>query len=198
MGKKAEIRHFEEKAKREFGDFLHHTCELMMKMKVDLPRVKVIYSGYEGEMSEEVYRATDIPSFLLALHRKQGPYAYEKLSALLISFCGEEGKKLVAEYEENLKSQLRPRVIPTQRKGKRFIVKVDGELTHTNELDFRNTLAKLFKCTPNDFLLEDIRTGCVEFIYIVPSEVAGNIQACISVCVNDFKKAKILLLTLEG
>ena len=198
MGKKAEIHSFEKKAKREFGDFLHHATELMMKMEVHLPTVKVTCSGYEEEMTEEACRATDIPSFLFALRGCVGPYAYGSISDLLISFCGEEGEKLVAEYEEKLEGQLRPRVISTQRNGKRFIVKVDGRLDQTKELDFRYTLAKLFKCSPKDFILEDIRHGCTKLTYIIPAEVAESIQAHIAMSVEELKNAKMLQLTLEG
>lgn len=199
MGKKAEIRGFEQKARREFGQFLHRANDLMKKTRVHLPDVKLTWSGFEEEeMSEEACRATDIPSFLLALRGNQGPYAYGTLSGLLISFCGEEGEKLVAGYEEKLECQLRPRVIPTQRNGKRFIVEVDGKLDQTKELDFRNTLANLFKCSPKDFILEDIRPGSTKLTYIIPAEVAKSIQALIAVSVEQFKNAKILQLTLEG
>ena len=198
MGKKAEVLDFEEDAKREFGGFLCRASELMEKTKVHLPNVKLTWSAYEDDMNEDACQATDIPSFLRALRGNQGPYAYRNLSALLKLFCGEEGEKLVAEYEKKLKRQLRSRVIPTQRNGKRFKVKVDRELNHTNELDFRNTLAKLFKCKPKDFILEDIRTGCTVLTYIIPSEVADSLQAHISVCVEDFKNAKVIQLTLEG
>ena len=198
MGKKAEIFGSEEKVRQEFGQFLRRANNLMKEMQVDLPDVKVTWSGYVEEMSEEACRATDIPSFLLALRGNQGPYAYGNLSALLISFCGEEGEKLVAEYEEKLKCQLRPRVIPTQRKGKKFIVEVDGRLDLTKELAFRNTLAKLFKCKPKDFILEDIHHGSTILMYIIPAEISESIQAHIAVSVEEFKNAKILQLTLEG
>ena len=59
-------------------------------------------------------------------------------------------------------------------------MKVERGLNHANELDFRNTLAKLFKC--KDFILEDIRTGCTELTYIIPSEVAAkskNVYVCL-------------------
>ena len=195
MGKKAEICDFEEKARQEFGQFLHRANKLMKEMPVDLPDVKVTWSGYEEEMSDEACRATDIPSFLLALRGNQGPYAYGKLSALLILFCGEEGKKLVAEYEEKLKGLLRPRVT---QKGKRFVVKVDGKLDQTKESAFRNTLARLFNCLPKDFILENIRHGSTILTYIISAEVAESIQAHIAVSVEELKNAKILQLTLEG
>ena len=198
MGNKAEIHHCEEEVKRGFGEFLHRANNLMKTMQVHLPDVKLTWSGYEEEMSDEACRASDISSFLFALRGNQGPYAYENLSALLILFCGEEGKKLVAEYEEKLECQLRPRVIPTQRKGKKFIVQVDGRLDQTKELAFRNTLAKLFKCSPKDFILEDIHHGSTILTYIIPAEVAESIQSCIAVNVEEFKNAKISQLTLEG
>lgn len=198
MGEKAMILDSEENAKREFGGFLCRASELMEKTNVHLPNVKLTWSAYEEDMSAEACQAGDIPSFLRALRGNQGPYAYRNLSALLTLFCGKEGEKLVAEYEKKLKRRLHSRVIPTQRNGKRFKVKVDRDLNQANELDFRNTLAKLFKCTPKDFLLEDIRTGCTELTYIIPSEVADSIQAHIGVCSEDFKNAKVVQLTLEG
>ena len=197
MGKKAEIHGCEEEVKQEFGEFLHRASSLMKKMQVYLPDVKLTSSAFV-EMSEEACRATDIPSFLFALRGNQGPYAYRNLSTHLTLFCGEEGTKLVEEYEKKLECLLRPRVIPTQRKGKKFIVEVDGRLDETKELAFRNTLAKLFKCSPRDFILEDIHHGSTILTYIIPAEVAESIQALIAVSVEEFKNAKILQLTLEG
>ena len=166
MDKKAEIKDLEETARREFGKLLISASNLMKKMQVDLNDVKLTLSAFDEEMSDEAHQASDITSFLrLALRGKQGPYAYENLKGLLNSFCGEEGEKLVAEYEEKLKGVLRPRVIPTQRNEKKFIVTVDGRLDQIKELDFRNTLAKLFKCSPEGFIFEDI--GSLEGILSV-------------------------------
>lgn len=148
-------------------------------------------------MCEEADNANDITSFLRAIFRSgsHGPYAYSALSSLLNHFCGKEGEELVTEYEKKLKSHLTRRV---EKSGEEFTVKVDGELDEKKEPNFRNTLAKLFNCEPEDFLLVDIRTGCTELVYIISTEIADNIKACIGVCVEDFKNAKILQLTLEG
>ena len=198
-GKIAEILDSEENITREFAEFSRRASDLMEEMEVQLPKVKLTWKVYKnGEMSEEASKASDITSFLAALSGSHGPYAYRNLSALLVSFCDEKGKELVAEYEQKLKLHLYPRVIPTQQDGKRFIVKVDGKLDRTNELNFRITLGKLFKCSPKDFILEDIRPGSTKLTYIIPAEVAESVQACIGVCEEDFKNAKILQLTLEG
>ena len=182
--KKAKIR--EAAIKREF---LHRASNLMMKMKVDLVDVKVTYSGYEGEMSEEACRATDIPSFLLALRGCVGPYVYESVSGLLISFCGEEGEKLVAEYEEKLECQLRPGVIPTQRNGKILVLMMNRRLDQTKELDFRNDVAKILKCSPKDFILADINPGSqTQLTYIIPGEIAERTKAVSEDQLNNAKK----------
>lgn len=197
MEKKAEILDSEENVKRNFAEFLLHASNLMKKTQVDLPDVKLTWSTYK-EISKEACQADDMPSLLRALH--QGPYAYRGLSHTLTLFCGEEGEKLVAEYEEKLKDQLSSRVheFPTRRNGKRFKVKVDRELNQDNELDFRITVAKLFKCSHKDFLLEDIRVGCTELTYIIPSEIANHLEMCIDVSVEDFKNAQILQLAVDG
>ena len=196
--KKAAIQDSEENSRRKFARFLLRASDLMEKTRVDLQRVKLAWKGIKGKISEEVDRAEDINSFLTAISESQGPYAYRDLSELLTLFCEEGSKEIVAEYEKELKQLLDDRVTSIRENGMRFKVKVDRELSETNESDFRITLARLFKCTTEDFLLEDIRSGCTELTYIISSKFGESLQAHIAVSVEDFKNAKILQLTLEG
>ena len=170
----------------------------MEKTRVDLQKVKLTWKGIKGKMSDDADRAGDINSFLTAISESQGPYAYRDLSELLTLFCEEGSKEIVAEYEEELKQLLDDRVTSIRENGMRFKVKVDRELTNINELDFRITLAKLFECTTEEFLLEDIRSGCTELTYIISSKFGESLQTHIAVSVEGFKNAKILQLTLEG
>lgn len=199
MGGKTRIFNYEKIASNEFAKFSCDASNLMEKKKIKLSKVKLYWSASEGQMCEEADKAHDITFFLWAIFRSgsQGPYAYTDLSSLLSYFCGKEGEELVTEYERKLKHQLDRRV---EQNGKEFIVKVDGELDEKKELNFRSTLAKLFNCEPEDFLLVDIRTGCTELVYIISAEIADSIQSCIllGVCVEDLKNAQILQLTLEG
>ena len=188
----------EENARRKFARFLLYASQLMEKEQVDLPSLKLTWKGYKGKISEEVRQAGDIKSFLMAISESQGPYAYRDLSDLLTLFCKEGSKEIVAEYEKELKQLLDDRVTPIRVNGMKFKVKVDRELSETNESDFRITLAKLFECTTEDFLLEDIRSGCTELTYIVSSKFGENLQTYTAVSVEDFRNAKILQLTLEG
>lgn len=196
-GKQAAIQDSEENARRKFGRFLLRASQLMEKEQVDLPSLKLTWNGYKGKISEEACRAGEIKSFLMVISKSQGPYAYRDLSDLLTLFC-EGSREIVAEYEEELKQLLDGRVTPIRVNGMKFKVKVDRELSETNESDFRITLAKLFKCTTEDFLLEDIRSGCTELTYIISSKFGESLQTHIAVSVEDFKNAKILQLTLEG
>ena len=198
--KKAAIQDSEEEIRKIFARFSLHAGDLMKRSQVPLPRVKLTWSYYKGELSKEVNRAGDIESFLMAISGCQGPYAYRYLSDLLTLFCKEEGKKLVAEYEEELKRLLlkHKRVILPQQDRMQFRVKVDRELSQTNESDFRITLLRLFGGTTEDFLLEDIRGGCTELTYIISSKFAEHLRARIIVSVEGLKNAKILQLTLEG
>ena len=130
QGQRAEIRQSEKAAKREYGEFLYRAAKLMEEREVRLPDMKVTWSGYDSEMSQDAREAKDIQSFLMAVRGNQGPYAYENIAALLILFCKKEGKKLVVEYEEKLKSKLQPRLMCVKREGKRFKVKIDREISH--------------------------------------------------------------------
>ena len=50
--------------------------QFVVEMPVDLRKVKLAWQGFDEEMSDEAYQASDIQSFLLAALRKnQGPYA---------------------------------------------------------------------------------------------------------------------------
>ena len=196
--KKAAIQDSEESARRKFAGFLLRASDLMKRRRVDLQRVKLTWKGMKRKMSEDADRAGDINSFLMAISESQGPYAYRDLSELLTLLCKEGSKKIVAEYEKELKQLLDYRVTSIQVNGMRFKVKVDSELSETNEMDFRITLAKLFKCTTEDFVLEDIRWGCTELTYVISSKFGESLQSHIAVSAEGFKNAKILQLTLEG
>ena len=172
--------------------------QLMEKEQVYLPDLKLTWIGYKGKISEEAHQAGDIKSFLMAISESQGPYAYGYLSDLLALFYEEGSKKLLAEYEEELKQLLGNRVTPIRVNGMKFKVKVDRERADINESDFRNTLARLFKCTTEEFLLEHIRSGCTELTYIISSKFGESLQTHTVASVEDFKNARILWLTLEG
>ena len=174
--KQAAIQDSEENARRKFGRFLLRASQLMEKEQVDLPSLKLTWKGIKGKISKEARRAGDIKSFLMATSESQGPYAYRDLSELLTLFCKEGSREIVAEYEEELKQLLDDRVTPVRVNGMRFKVKVDRELSETNESDFRITLAKLFECTTEDFLLEDIHSGCTELMYIISSKFGESLQ----------------------
>ena len=202
QGKRAEIRKSEKAVKIEYGRFLYRAGKLMEKRRVHLPDIKVTWSGYDSGMGRDACKATDIPSFLMAIRGNQGPYAYENIGGLLILFCDKEGEELVAEYEKKLKCQLHPRVMSVQRIGKRFKVKIDREFSQESKsgvLDFQNTLATLFECRTIDFILEDVHDGCIELLYVVPSELAEKLQNYCNLHVKqrEFKDAKILELWLQ-
>ena len=197
QGKKAEIMKSEKDARIEYGQFVFRACKLMEEKQVYLPDVKLTWSGYDSEMSDEACQAKDIKTFLMAIRENQGPYAYENISGLLTLFCDHEGEELVAEYEKKLKGKLLKRVSPVKRVGKRFKVKIDKELNRENIFNFRNTLATLFDCEATEFILEDIRDGCIELTYIIPVKLAAHIRKQEKFIHDRFKDLHITTLWIE-
>ena len=198
QAKRAALRKSERAIKIEYGRFLCSASKLMEEKKVKLADVKVTWSGYDSEMSCEACEAKDISSFLMAIRRSQGPYTYENIADLLKLLCNDEGEKLVAEYDEKLKRKLSERVQPVSQTGKKFKVKIDKELSREGIVDFRITLATLFKCKTEEFILEDIHEGCIELIYVIPSDIAEKIQKCVvSKEEEDFSRENILELWIE-
>ena len=110
------------------------------------------WAVYKGEISEKAYHAGDKRPFLIAISGSQGPYAYRGLIHLLKQFCN-DSEELVAEYEEKIKHLLvkRKRVILPRQDCTQFKVKIDGQLSESNESDFRITLIKLFGGEAEDF-----------------------------------------------
>ena len=187
----------EKDARIEYGRFIFRACKLMEEKQVYLPDVKLTWSAYDSEMSDEACQAKDIKTFLMAIRENQGPYAYENISGLLTLFCNHEGEELVAEYEKKLKGKLLKRVSPVKRVGKRFKVKIDKELSRENIFNFINTLAKLFDCEPTEFILEDIRDRCIELTYIISAELAEHIQIQERLLHDKFKDLHITTIWIE-
>ena len=44
-------------------------------------------------------------------------------------------------------------------------------------IDFRNTLARVLKRGPHEFVLKSVRKGCVELDYIIPSDLCDSIRS---------------------
>ena len=183
---------YEEDAKRHYGNFLLDATELLENKNVKLERIKLLWLCNGGEMSSEANKAESIISFLIAICGTQGPYNYGNLLSLLNKLCGDEGKVLVANYEEVLTCKLNPRLIPV---GKKFQVKIDTKLIKDVILYFHKTLAKLFKCEPKEFILRDVSDGCIELIYIISSDIAEKIVHNIQD--EDFEHAKIVEIWIE-
>ena len=115
----------------------------MEETQVDLPSVKLTWAGYKGGISEKAYQTEDIKSFLTAISES---HAYRGLIHLLKQFC-KDSEELVAKYEKVLKDLLlnHKRVILPRHDCTQFKVKVDRQLSKSNESDFRITLIKLFE-----------------------------------------------------
>ena len=106
QSKKAEMLAYEEDAKTHYGNFLLEATELLKEKNADLENMKLLWSGYnDGKISRKAHKAKSIVTFMTAICGTQGPYRYENLLSLLINLhvCGQEGKALVANYEQVLK-----------------------------------------------------------------------------------------------
>ena len=90
----AKIKQSEGDARKKYGQLLLDASKLFKKKKVKLPDVKLTWSGYDCEMSDEARKAKDITSFLMAIGGTQGPYAYQNIGALLVLFCKCEGEDM--------------------------------------------------------------------------------------------------------
>ena len=63
-------------------------------------------------------------------------------------------------------------------------------------VNFRNMLAEVLKRGPQEFVLKSVREGCVELVYIIPSDLCEPIRS-LGVII-ELKKHGVKAITING
>ena len=115
-----------------------------------------------------------------ALSATQSPYNYSNVAFLVKAFGGKEGTKLITEYERKLKpifeKGMKSVKVPGKTKQFQMKINVNQQWKEQEAVEFRNTLAKLFKRQPQEFLLKYVRNGCIELTFLIPAGIATLIN----------------------
>ena len=118
---------------------------------------------------------------------------------LATHFGGKEGKKLVKLYEGQLKHNVNERIKTQEVPMDASILTMKLNLRKYNDQDlvnFRNTLARVLKRGPHEFVLKTVRKGCVELVYIIPSDLCESIRSLKGTV--DLEEYEVMAVTING
>ena len=100
-------------------------------------------------------------------------------------------------YEGKLKHNVKQRVKTQEvpKEASNFIVKLNRISSDQDIVNFRNTLAKVLKRDTCEFVLKHVRKGCIELVYIIPSDLYESIRGLKT---TDLEEYGVILLAIDG
>lgn len=164
--------------------------------------------------SDEICRARDLHRLMECLKQYSSWYNYRLVKQVAEQFTGEEGKKLVAEYETELRKHyinlvayqcpeftLDQKIPPGYTK---LIVKVEWDYLSTTlqEIEqFQSSLADILGLEPYVFILRSVEEGCVRLEWALPAVVEPHVVRMMAEkenCLRDLKIIKMEILSAEA
>ena len=160
----------DKEAQMNYASFAIKVTELLTKRKICVDKLILAwaYLDEKTEVPQAVREAKDITSFVQALRQHQTWFNYGGLMFLATRFGGKEGKKLVKFYEGQLRHNVNERIKTQEVPMEASILTMKLNLRKYDDqdlIDFRNTLARVLKRGPHEFVLKSVREGCVELDY---------------------------------
>ena len=189
----------DKEAQMNYACFAIKVTELLTKRKISVDRLILAWSYLDEEVPRAVREAKDITSFVQALRQHQTWFNYGGLGYLAMHFGGKEGERLVKFYEgqlgHNVKQRIKTQKVP--KEASTLIMKLNWKKYNDQDLvNFRNMLADVLKRGPQEFVLKSVREGCVELVYIIPSDLFESIRS-LGVII-ELKKHGVMAITVNG
>ena len=193
----------DEEAQRNYAIFAIEVTKLLRQQNTDVDDLilawSYLYVDKNNEIPPTICEANNITSFIQALRQHQTWFSYGGLKFLAAHFGGEEGKKLVASYEGRLKDNVKQRVKAQKvpKKASKLVLKFDWKKYSKQDIvNFRSMLARVLKRDVREFVLKTVRQGCVELVYIIPSDLCESIRSLSGTV--DLEEYKVMAVTING
>ena len=188
----------DKEAQMNYASFAIKVAELLRQREIDVDDLILAWSYLDEntEVPQDIREANSITSFVQALRHHQTWYNYEGLRFLATHFGGKEGERLVKIYEGQLKQNVKQRVKAEKvpKKASRLVVKLNWKNYSDQDIvDFRNMLARVLKRGPHEFVLKSVREGCIELVYIIPSDLCESIRS-----LSDLQVYGVMDVTING
>ena len=185
-----------------YAGFVREAKILLQRSQTSLDDLLFALSNVEESVPNDLRLASNLHSFMQALSATQSPYNYSNVAFLVREFGGKEGTKLVTKYERRLKPIFKKEMTLVNVRGKtmQFQVKVNvnRQWKEQDVVDFRNTLAKLFKREPQEFFLKSVNNGCIELTFLIPAGIGTSINSAVGCLTTDLRTMDIIALKLNG
>jgi hypothetical protein len=155
--------------------------------------------------SDEISESKDLTQLVECLRKYSSWYNYHLMKEVAEQFAGDEGKKLISDYEADLRNHfisliayqcpgfvLEQRVPPGYTQ---LIVKVDWDYMSTNLQDiatFQTNLADILELEPYVFQLRSVEEGCVRLEWGLPASLESHVTDMMAEREECLKKLKIL------
>lgn len=149
-------------------------------------------------------QASSIQSFLQALTLLTPEYFnYSVIADLAEHFGEEEGAVLVKSYESKLKEKLNKRIkTKITKRACKLVVKVEWENHRSPSQQklvgiFRSTLSKLFGHGDEEFILKNVKEGCLEMTFLIPDAGMLQFKGIVNRNAELLKKLHVIVLTVN-
>lgn len=143
----------------------------------------------------DICEANSIESLVQALQKYQTWYNYGILEFFATNFGEKEGEKLVKSYEARLKHNVERRVKTQEvpKEASKLVVKLNWiNYVEQDIVNLRNMLAKVLKRDTREFVLKHVGKGCVELVYIIPSDLCESIRGL------NLEEYGVISVTING
>ena len=197
---KCQTDKLDKEARGYYSSFALKVTELLQQRGINV-KVLILACSYLNKADDlpcDIREANSIESLVEAIQKNQTWYNYGILEYFATQFGGKEGEKLVKSYEGRLKHNVKQRVKTQEvpKEASKLVVKLNWiNYTDQDIVNFRNMLAKVLKRDTHEFVLKDVRKGCVELVYIIPSDLCESIRGLKT---TDLEEYEVILLNIDG
>ena len=198
---KCQTDKLDKEARGYYTSFVMKVTELLQQrgIKLDLLILACSCLGEgDDDLPCDIREANSIASLVQAIQKNQTWYNYGILEFFAKHFGEKEGEKLVESYEgqleHNVEQRVRTQEVP--KEASKLVVKLNWiNYSDQDIVDFRNMLAKALKRDTRKFVLKLVRKGCVELVYIIPSDLCESIRGLKTI---DLEEYGVISVTING
>ena len=161
--------------------------------------------------SDEISKSKDLAGLIECLRNYSSWYNYRLMKRVAEEFAGDDGKKLITDYEADLRKHYANLIsfqCPdfTLEEGippgyTRLIVKVDWDFMFTNLQDvatFEVNLADVLELEPYVFQLRSVEEGCVRLEWALPAALEPHVAEIMcekEECLRELRVLFVEILT---
>ena len=199
---KCQTDQLDKEAREYYTSFAIKVTELLQQRNISV-NILILACSYlnedEGDdLPCDIREANSIESLVQALQKNQTWYNYGILEYFATYFGKKKGEKLVKSYEGRLKHNVKQRVKTQEvpKEASNLVVKLEREKYSKQDIvNLRNMLAKVSKRDTREFVLKDVKEGCVELVYIIPSDICESIRGLKTTGLEEYG---VILLAIDG